>query len=217
MRGLAPTCLEFPHFLTAGGWIPEALNRIGVRCYSHKSKCAKLWSAAACCRFCPSQLAGWDSYVCGRKQIQIGVEVEIPAGELAGEESGSKLPHSKASHRRPRGEPFFPACTDKLRRSFGPKEPGLRMTAHYMGYLIFPNSKRDPTRRHEILRRFHFVLDKEFGVCFTHRRWRNRFRQTFSMAAGHNCSPFSMCHHCFLLGCVGYQRVSSERCEGPDN
>jgi len=48
-----------------------------------------LWSAAACCRFCPGQLAGRD----------LGPE-RSGASKLAQEESGSKLPHSKAGFQR---------------------------------------------------------------------------------------------------------------------
>src|SRR5271157_1135906 len=47
---------------------------------------AKLWSAAACCRFSTSQLAGGES--CRRLKFR---------EQVRGEESGNKLPHSKAS------------------------------------------------------------------------------------------------------------------------
>jgi hypothetical protein len=74
---------------------------------------AKLWSAAARCRFPPSQLAGWSedsilpaSSLAGLKiqilpasSLGVVLETGIPASKLAGRKSGSKLPHSKASLR----------------------------------------------------------------------------------------------------------------------
>jgi hypothetical protein len=68
---------------------------------------ARLWSAAACCRFPPGQLAG-------RQGLPI-LSTAARASSL--KESGSKLPHSRApaapfirlaelSHRLPRGEGY---------------------------------------------------------------------------------------------------------------
>jgi hypothetical protein len=63
---------------------------------------AQLWSAAACCRFCLSQLAGcpkvggtpWRAPMSSRHMVLSGCN---PRKQACGEESGSKLPHSKAA------------------------------------------------------------------------------------------------------------------------
>jgi len=57
----------------------------------------KLWSAAACCRFASSQLAGGESRAHPKSREQ-----------ARGEESGSKRPHSKASHRGAHRKEFIP-------------------------------------------------------------------------------------------------------------
>jgi hypothetical protein len=63
---------------------------------------AKLWSVAACCRFPPRELARGISNAC-----------TIPRQQAGWRQSGSKLPHSKASLRLPT-EKLFPAALPDL-------------------------------------------------------------------------------------------------------
>jgi len=57
---------------------------------------AQRWSAAACCRFFTSQLAGWELCTPSKSREQ-----------ARGTESGSKLPHSNAPPFRPLAEYRF--------------------------------------------------------------------------------------------------------------
>ncbi len=88
---------------------------------------AKLWSAAACCRFCPASLLAAPACLCSTSGLRRTHGRDCPPvpnlhrGQQAWPaESGSKLPHSKATARVPA---IRPPCKGTARRPLGWGKP----------------------------------------------------------------------------------------------